>query len=554
MTVGELVTCLSGVVAPAAGLGSDVRGREVSAIAYDSRRVTAGAIFVAVSGQRFDGAEFAADAVTRGAVLVVSASPSPAGGRAAWVVVADARLALAELAAAFYHDPSHDLIVVGVTGTNGKTTTTYLLAAIFDAAGWASGRIGSVTYDTGGMTQDAERTTPEAPEVQALLREMVQHERATCAMEVSSHALAMRRVEGTRFAAAVFSNLTRDHLDYHSDMGHYFGTKRRLFEMLPAGAPAIINTDDSFGRQLVEVVGRPLTYAIDRAADVTPERVDMGVPEHVLKPIRAALFDVPRTGTARGHGLARWRVACKTGTAQRVMPGNRRTYNGWLAGFVPEQNGRPSIDITFGKPETIAAFPAQKFAQRSNSSEVKFAADDPAQLELARGRWGHLFVKPIINGKRTGWFAIDTGANGISIDYSQVEQLGLTVIGDTRSIGLGGESKTTLVHDEAFKVGPMEIRSVPLAASDMSGISLGLNEPVMGLLGMSVLSHCVLEYDVANTRVALHDPEKYELSGGKWMPMMAYLNKPTVRMAYSDYSKGQLPELSRFMKPHSPEA
>ena len=274
MTVGELVTCLSGVVAPAAGLGSDVCGRGVSAIAYDSRRVTAGAIFVAVSGQRFDGAEFAADAVTRGAALVVSASPSPAGGRAAWVVVADARLALAELAAAFYHDPSHDLIVVGVTGTNGKTTTTYLLAAIFDAAGWASGRIGSVTYDTGGMTQDAERTTPEAPEVQALLREMVQHERATCAMEVSSHALAMRRVEGTRFAAAVFSNLTRDHLDYHPDMGHYFGAKRRLFEMLPAGAPAIINTDDSFGRQLVDVVDRPFTYAIDRAADVTPERVE----------------------------------------------------------------------------------------------------------------------------------------------------------------------------------------------------------------------------------------------------------------------------------------
>ena len=110
------------------------------------------------------------------------------------------------------------------------------------------------------------------------------------------------------------------------------------------------------------------------------------------------------------------------------------------------KNGRPSIDITFGEPETIAAFPAQTFAQRSNTSKVKFAADEPAQLELVRGRWGHLFVKPIINGKRTGWFAIDTGANGISIDHSQVERLGLTVIGDTRSIGLGGESKTTLVH------------------------------------------------------------------------------------------------------------
>ena len=274
MTVGDLIPRLSGVVAPAGGLGADVRDQVVTAIAYDSRRATSGAIFVAVSGQRFDGAAFAADAMGRGAVLVVSESTRPVAGRDAWVVVEDARLALAELAVAFYHDPSHALTVVGVTGTNGKTTTTYLLASIFDAAGWPCGRIGSVGYDTGETTRDAERTTPEAPEVQALLREMVQHQRTACAMEVSSHALAMRRVEGTRFAAAVFSNLTRDHLDYHTDMGQYFGMKRRLFDMLPARAPAIINIDDPSGLQLVEAVGRPVTYAIDRAADVTPDRVE----------------------------------------------------------------------------------------------------------------------------------------------------------------------------------------------------------------------------------------------------------------------------------------
>ena len=274
MTVGDLMPRLSGVVAPAPSLASDLQDRAVTAIAYDSRRVTVGAIFVAVSGQHFDGAAFAGDAVTRGAVLVVSASAPPVDGRVAWVMVEDARLALAELAAAFHHDPSHDLTVVGVTGTNGKTTTIYLLAAILDAAGWPCGRIGSVGYDTGGTAREAERTTPEAPEVQGLLREMVQHQRAACAMEVSSHALAMRRVEGTRFAAAIFSNLTRDHLDYHPDMEHYFGMKRRLFDMLPAGAPAIINTDDLYGLQLVEAVGRPVTYAIDRPADVTPERVE----------------------------------------------------------------------------------------------------------------------------------------------------------------------------------------------------------------------------------------------------------------------------------------
>ena len=276
MTVGDLMPCLSGVVAPpgAPGLGVDLQDRAVSAIAHDSRRVMAATIFVAVSGQRFDGATFAADAAARGALLVVSASPPPVDVRVPWVMVEDARLALAELAAAFHQDPSHDLTVVGVTGTNGKTTTTYLLAAIFAAAGRPCGRIGSVGYDTGGATRESELTTPEAPEVQALLREMVQHQRAACVMEVSSHALAMRRVDRTRFAAAVFSNLTRDHLDYHPDMGHYFRTKRRLFDMLPAGAPAIINTDDPFGLQLVEAVDRPLTYAIDRAADVTPERIE----------------------------------------------------------------------------------------------------------------------------------------------------------------------------------------------------------------------------------------------------------------------------------------
>ena len=276
MMVGDLVPRLSGVAAPAEapGLGIDLQNRVVSAIAYDSRRVTTGTIFVAVSGQHVDGATFAADAVARGAMLVVSASPPPVDVGVPWVMVEDARLALAELAAAFHGDPSHDLTVVGVTGTNGKTTTTYLLAAIFDAAGQPCGRIGSVGYDTGETTRESELTTPEAPEGQALLREMVQHQRAACAMEVSSHALAMRRVDRTRFAAAVFSNLTRDHLDYHPDMGHYFESKRRLFDMLPAGAPAIINTDDPFGLKLVDVVDRPLTYAIDRVADVTPERVD----------------------------------------------------------------------------------------------------------------------------------------------------------------------------------------------------------------------------------------------------------------------------------------
>lgn len=277
MTVGDLIPRLSTVVKSVADLRAvspQVLDRVVTGVAYDSRCVTPGAIFVAVQGRQFDATRFAADAATRGAVLVVSASSRPVGGVEPWLPVADARLALAVLAAAFYGDPSHDLTVIGVTGTNGKTTTTYLLAAILEAAGRRCGQVGSVSYRTGGRDEVAERTTPEAPDMQALLREMVEHRCAACALEVSSHALAMRRVDAIRFAAAVFSNLTRDHLDYHPDMGHYFEAKRRLFAMLPDGAPSIINIDDPHGERLVGTVGRPVTYAINRAADVTPDRVE----------------------------------------------------------------------------------------------------------------------------------------------------------------------------------------------------------------------------------------------------------------------------------------
>jgi len=274
--VGDLLPRLSGAVAPSGRslVEPDDMTLPVTSIDVDSRRVTAGAVFVAVCGHRFDGTTFAAAAVRRGAVLVVSALPRPIDAGVPWVVVEDTRLALAELAAAFYGDPSHELSVVGVTGTNGKTTTTYLLAAIFDAAGVTCGRIGSVGYLTGGRDEVAARTTPEAPTVQALLREMVDYGKSACAMEVSSHALAMRRVHETRFSAAIFSNLTRDHLDYHADMNAYFETKRRLFDMLPQGAPAIINVDDLYGLELVADVARPVTYALDRAADVIPEGVD----------------------------------------------------------------------------------------------------------------------------------------------------------------------------------------------------------------------------------------------------------------------------------------
>jgi UDP-N-acetylmuramoyl-L-alanyl-D-glutamate--2,6-diaminopimelate ligase len=245
----------------------------VTGIAYDSRTVTKGNVFVALRGQHANGAAFAREAVERGAVAIVSEEPAPASIHVPWALVSDARVALAHLAATFFGSPSREMQVVGITGTNGKTTTAYLIASIFEAAGVRCGILGTVVYRIGPGDRDvreASRTTPEAPDVQALLREMVDRGCGACAMEVSSHALSLGRVEGMAFAAAVFTNLTRDHLDFHADMESYFRAKRRLFEMLPASAPSLVNLDDPRGAALIAAGGRPVTYAISRPADVVP--------------------------------------------------------------------------------------------------------------------------------------------------------------------------------------------------------------------------------------------------------------------------------------------
>ena len=242
----------------------------VAGIAYDSRAVAPGDVFVALKGQHADGTSFARQAVERGAAAIVSEEPAPDGVHVPWAMVEDARLALSVLAATFYRDPGAEMRVIGITGTNGKTTTAYLLASIFDAAGMRCGILGTVGYRIGDEVREATRTTPEAPEVQSLLREMVDRACGACAMEVSSHALSLRRVDGIPFAAAIFTNLTRDHLDFHADMDDYFRAKRRLFEMLPRNAPSLINVDDPRGPSLLEAGGRPVTYAINRPADVTP--------------------------------------------------------------------------------------------------------------------------------------------------------------------------------------------------------------------------------------------------------------------------------------------
>ena len=242
----------------------------VTGVAYDSRRVAPGHVFVALRGLKADGSAFARQALERGAIVVVSEQDAPADVRDHWVQVSDGRLALALLADGYQRHPSGEMTVVGITGTNGKTTTAHLVASIFDTAGWTCGVLGTVGYRIGNELREATHTTPEAPDVQALLREMVDRGCRACAMEVSSHALALRRVDGMTFAAGIFTNLTRDHLDFHADMEAYYQAKRRLFEMLPEGAPALINADDPRAASLAETCCRPVTYGISRPADVMP--------------------------------------------------------------------------------------------------------------------------------------------------------------------------------------------------------------------------------------------------------------------------------------------
>ena len=274
MTLGDMADALRDQVvdAPSAGLKLNA---PISAITYDSRRVVPGSVFVALKGLRADGGAFAEQAAQRGAQAIVSESARPDSLSVLWLTVRDARLALALLADRFFNHPSRRMPVIGVTGTNGKTTTAYLLASILDAAGLRAGMLGTVAYRIGGEDREASRTTPEAPDVQQLLSEMLEQGCRSAVMEVSSHALSLKRVDGMHFAAGVFSNLTRDHLDFHEDMEAYFAAKRRLFEMLPATAPGVINMDDPRGPALVEICRRPVTYAINATADVTPGPIEM---------------------------------------------------------------------------------------------------------------------------------------------------------------------------------------------------------------------------------------------------------------------------------------
>lgn len=236
---------------------------DITAVTYDSRRVIPGALFVAVKGKRHDGHDFLADAVGRGAAAVVVERVSADAAAVSQVIVDDARRALAAAAAAFYRHPGRELAVVGVTGTNGKTTVAFVLEGIFRAAGYKTALASTVKNVVAGEERPARLTTAEAPELQALLREAADAGCGVAVVEVSSHALALSRVAGTPFAAAAFTNLSHDHLDFHGDMDSYFAVKASLLEQLAESAPAVVNVDDAYGRKLAaSLSGRVVTYGV----------------------------------------------------------------------------------------------------------------------------------------------------------------------------------------------------------------------------------------------------------------------------------------------------
>ena len=275
LTVAQLLAALRGQVEILEQRG-DVT-RVVHAVTDDSRAVTGGSLFVAVKGERVDGHGFVEQAIKAGAVAVLAQAPVGAGS-VPFVLVADSRKALGLLGSRFHGDPSARLKMIGVTGTNGKTTTTYLCKALLEGIGRRVGLIGTVGYQIGQETFPASHTTPGALDLQGLLAKMVESGLTAAVMEVSSHALALDRTSGCEYDVAVFTNLTQDHLDFHHTMDEYFAAKLRLFTGLAgglkAGKRAIVNFDDPRGNAIRAACPVPVWgYAIEHEADLKAERV-----------------------------------------------------------------------------------------------------------------------------------------------------------------------------------------------------------------------------------------------------------------------------------------
>jgi UDP-N-acetylmuramoyl-L-alanyl-D-glutamate--2,6-diaminopimelate ligase len=252
---------------------------EVRQVSCDSRRVLPRSLFFALRGAKADGNAFVRDAVERGAIAIASEGPAPAAlpHGVAWIPVREERKALATVAANFFDHPANALRLVAVTGTNGKTTTTSLIDAIVKASGAKTGLFGTIAYHTPAGDYPAPNTTPESVDLQGFFAEIRDAGGKYAVLEASSHSLTMDRLWGCHFQAAVFTNLTREHMDYHKTFEDYFAAKRRLFEGTGAGTPevAVVNTDDEWGKKLTRIANRTMSYGLESGADITTKKFQL---------------------------------------------------------------------------------------------------------------------------------------------------------------------------------------------------------------------------------------------------------------------------------------
>ena len=247
--------------------------REIQDIAYDSRKVKSGSLFVAMRGYHLDGHQYISQAVRCGAVGIIAEDGRSVVGTGTIPVayVLDSRAALATIAPVFFGWPSDKLKLIGITGTKGKTTTSYLIKSIIEATGHTTGLIGTIDYRVGNKIYPALNTTPESLDIQKLLREMVDASATYCVMEVSSHALALGRTRGCRFESAIFTNLQQDHLDFHKNKESYFQAKLLLFTELASGKYSVVNADDDASKEIVRrITSKVYTFGMSAQADIRP--------------------------------------------------------------------------------------------------------------------------------------------------------------------------------------------------------------------------------------------------------------------------------------------
>jgi len=249
---------------------------DITAIEYDSRNANPGSLFIAIRGYVNDGNEFVQEAVQRGAVAVVTDRPDTTAPVQV-IRVPDARKAAALIADRFYDSPQNSLVMTAVTGTNGKTTTAYMIRSIFEASGITCGLIGTIEHIIGDETIPSINTTPESREIHLFLSRMIQAKQHACVMEVSSHALALSRIYGIQFRAVAFTNISRDHLDFHGDFKKYLDAKSLLFNTISGDCTAVVNRDDPYSEHVINVsrCGKLLTFGLNERYDIYPISIDL---------------------------------------------------------------------------------------------------------------------------------------------------------------------------------------------------------------------------------------------------------------------------------------